>query len=116
MPIINPNPVVIPPTPEVTYPHIWLYNVMIHAPSIDTGRITVEALPYNADTQSIASGDYVQRMETDQLWKAVAEVPEVAAAMQAIIDAVVPLKNWIDLQNQPPVVPDVVEEPVVIDN
>lgn len=55
MPIINPNPVVIPPTPEVTYPHIWLYNVMIHAPSIDTGRITVEALPYNADTQSIAA-------------------------------------------------------------
>jgi hypothetical protein len=109
MPITNPNPIIIPPTPEVTYPHIWLYNVMIHAPSIDTGRITVEALPYNADTQSIASGDYVQKIETSDLWKAVEEVPEVEQAMQAILAAVVPLKNWIDLQNQPLVVPDVVE-------
>ena len=105
MPIVNPNPVIVPPTPEVVYPHIWLYNIMIHAPTTNTGRITVETLPYNGDTQSIACGKYVQSIRTSDLWKAVAEVPEVAAAMQAIIDAVVPLKNWIDLQNQPPVVP-----------
>lgn len=113
MPIINPNPVVIPPTPEVTYPHIWLYNVMIHAPSVNAGMISVEALPYNADTQALASGNYVQRMQTDQLWKAVAEVPEVEQAMQAILAAVVPLKNWIDLQNQPPVVPEVPVTPEI---
>jgi len=105
MPITNPNPVVIPPTPQVTYPHIWLYNIMIHAPTINTGRINIETLPYNGDIQSIASGEYVQTIQTDRLWSAVAEVPEVAQAMQAIIDAVAPLKNWIDLQNQPPVVP-----------
>jgi hypothetical protein len=113
MPIVNPNPVVVPPTPEVVYPYIWLYNIMIHAPAIDTGRITIETLPYNADSQAIGGGDYIQTIQTDQLWKAVAEVPEVAAAMQAIIDAVEPLNNWINLQNQPPVVPEVIEEPIV---
>ena len=110
MPIANPNPVTVPSTPEVVYPYIWLYNIIVHAPSTTTGRITIETLPYNGDSQAIGSGEYIQTIQTDQLWKAVAEVPEVAQAMQAIIDAVVPLKNWIDLQNQLPVVSDVVEE------
>jgi hypothetical protein len=113
MPIVNPNPVIVPPTPEVVYPYIWLYNIMIHAPTIDTGRITIETLPYNADTQSIGSGDYIQTIQTDLLWQAVAEVPEVAAAMQAIIDAVEPLNNWIISQNQPPVTPEVPEVPEI---
>ncbi len=41
-------------------------------------------------------------ISTDQLWKAVSEVPEVAAAMQAILVAVVPLRTWIDAQAQTP--------------
>lgn len=115
MPINNPNPVTIPPTPEVVYPHIWLYNIIIHAPTVNSGRITIETLPYNADTQSIGSGDYVQKIETTEMWRAVSEVPEVQVAMNAIFAAIEPLKNWIDAQNQPPVVPDVVvEEPDVV--
>jgi len=114
MPINNPNPVIIPPTPEIVYPHIWLYNISVHAPTVNSGRITIETLPYNADTQSIGSRDRFQMIETDRLWSAVAEVPEVAIAMQAIIDAVMPLKNWIDAQNQPPMIPDVVEESDIV--
>jgi hypothetical protein len=125
MPLENPNPIVVPQTPEKAFPHLWIYNIIIHAPSTTTGHITIETLPYNGDEQIIGEGRFVETIHTSDLWEAVNEVPEVAAAMQAIIDAVIPLKNWIDAQNQPPVIPDVVnpdvvnpdvEEPISIEN
>lgn len=99
MPIPNPNPLVIPPTPEQDYPDLWLYNIGVHAPSTTTGRICIETLPYNSTTQEIGAGQYMVPIQTDQLWKAVAEVPEVAAAMSAIFAAIEPLREWITQQS-----------------
>jgi hypothetical protein len=42
----------------------------------------------------MASGDHVQRIQTDQLWLAAQQVPE-GAAIAAIIAAVEPLRAWI---------------------
>jgi hypothetical protein len=41
-------------------------------------------------------------LHTDKLWQAVAEVPEVAAAMEAIFAAVGPLAAWIAAQQPEP--------------
>lgn len=112
MPLPNPNPVIIPPTPEQDFADLWLYNIIIHAPSIDSGLIRIETLPYNGDTQEIASGQYMVPITTDQLWKAVNEVPEVETAMNAIFAAIEPLRNWIDAQHQEPVI----EEGTITDN
>jgi hypothetical protein len=117
MPLPNPNPVVIPPTPEQDFTDLWLYNIIIHAPSIDSGLIRIETLPYNGDTQEIAGGQYMVPITTDQLWNAVNEVPEVAAAMNAIFAAVEPLRKWIEERNKPIENSEtsVMNEPKVID-
>ena len=101
MPIPNPNPLVIPPTEAKSYPDLWIYGISVHAPAIATGSIRIETLPANMATGEIASGDYMQPLQTDKLWQAAAEVPEVAAAMGAIIAAVGPLAAWIKAQETP---------------
>ena len=100
MALINPNPIEIPATEAKEFPHVWLSNIIIHAPSTTSGRITIECLPYNGNTKEIEEGKFMQSISTDNLWKALAEVPEVAQAMGAIFTALQPLKEWIELQNQ----------------
>jgi len=115
MPLPHPNPVEIPATEAKSYPHVWLYNIGVHAPSIDSGSIRIETLPCNVDTGEIANGDYMVPLHTDKLWQAVAEVPEVAAAMEAIFAAVGPLAAWIAAQEtaaqQPEPEPEPAPEP-----
>ena len=97
--IPHPKPLEIPATPAKIFPHVWLYSVMARVPSMDSGSIRIETLPCNMETREIAGGDHMLPLETDDLWRAVAEVPEVAAAMGAILAAVGPLHAWIAAQN-----------------
>jgi hypothetical protein len=39
-------------------------------------------------------------MSTDELWKAIEEVPEVAAAYAAILESVPPMMAWLEQRNQ----------------
>jgi hypothetical protein len=94
MPLENPNPIVVPQTPEKAFPHLWIYNIIVHAPSTTTGHITIETLPYNGDEQIIGEGRFVETIHTSDLWEAVNEVPEVAMAMGAIFNAIEPLRIW----------------------
>ena len=59
-----------------------------------------EFLPYNADTKQIAPDNFVQKMSTDDLWTAINEVPEIAAAYAAILDSVAPMMAWLASRNQ----------------
>jgi len=101
MTLENPNPVVVPQVSEKVFPHLWLYNIIIHAPTTTTGRITIETLPYNATEQSIGSAQFAETIETGDLWGAVNEVPEAATAMNAIFNAIEPLRAWIAAKQQP---------------
>lgn len=121
MPLQNTETLVIPATEEKTYPHLWLYNTIIHAPSTSGGRILIETLPYNSDKKEIGSGANMVPIATDKLWQAVEEVPEVKTAMNAIFAAVEPLRAWIAAQNQPvveeePVITPVVEENIITES
>jgi hypothetical protein len=100
----NPNTVVVEAIPAKEFPHLWLYNILVHSPSISTGRISVQTLPYNATTQEIGNGSHIVDIQTDQLWEAINEVPEVAQAMTSIFNAIEPLRGWIEsksIQNIP---------------
>jgi NDP-sugar pyrophosphorylase family protein len=115
MAIVPPTPIVIPAIPEKTFSEQWVYNLNVHAPTVSTGVVNIELLPYNSETQEIGAGSLMQPVRTDKLWQAINEVPEVAVAFQAVIDCVEPLRAWIELQNNP-VIPPVVEpepEPVI---
>jgi hypothetical protein len=96
MTITNPTPIIIPPTPQQEFPHLWLSDIVIHAPTAENGFIHIETRPYNQDTKAIGSHDYHTVIRTDNLWAAVNEVPEVAAAMFAIFQAVDPLRAWLN--------------------
>jgi hypothetical protein len=63
--------------------------------------VRIELLPYDPTTQEIGPGTLNQPVYTDQLWEAVAAVPEVAVAFQAVIDCVAPLRTWIEAQAAP---------------
>jgi hypothetical protein len=112
MTITNPTPIVIPPTPQQEFPHLWISDIVVHAPTVDSGFIHIETKPYNQETKTIGSDAYRSIIRTDDLWKAVNEVPEVAAAMFAIFQAVDPLRAWLDAKNTPvePVIELIEEE------
>lgn len=98
MPITPDQPIVVPAVPAETYTEQWIYNLVVHSPAINSGRVQIQLLPFDPTAPKIGPGDLLENIETDRLWDAVAAVPEVAAAMQAVLDAVGPLKAWIAAQ------------------
>jgi hypothetical protein len=101
MPIIPEQPIVVPPVPGETYTEQWIYNLVVHSPAINSGRVQIQLLPFDPTVPKIGPGELLENIETDRLWDAVAEVPEVAAAMQAVLAAVGPLRAWIAAQVEP---------------
>lgn len=101
MPITPDQPIVVPAVPAETYTEQWIYNLVVHSPAINSGRVQIQLLPFDPLAPKIGPGDLLENIETDRLWDAVANVPEVAAAMQAVLDAIGPLKAWIAAQNAP---------------
>ena len=89
----NEQPITIAATEEKQFPHLWLRNIRIDSNSTNKGTIMISAAPYNSSTKEIGGG-IVKNIHTMDLWKAVDEVPEVAAAMNAILAAVEPLEAW----------------------
>jgi hypothetical protein len=98
MPIIPEQPIVVPPVPAETYTEQWIYNLVVHSPAINSGRVQIQLLPFDPVAPKIGPGELLENIESDRLWDAVAEVPEVAAAMQAVLDAIGPLRDWIAAQ------------------
>ena len=113
MTITNPTPIVIPPTPQQEFPHLWISDIVVHAPTVDKGFIHIETKPYNQETKAIGADDFRSIIRTDDLWAAVHEVPEVAQAMFAIFAAVDPLRAW--LESKKPVVQPVTEPEQVVE-
>lgn len=70
----------------------------VNAPSATQGGVAIRLLPYDPVNQAIGDGNLLEIVRTDQLWQAAAAVPEVGAAMQAVIDCVGPLRAWIKAQ------------------
>lgn len=100
MPITPEQPIVVPPQAGVTFDQQWIYNLVVHSTAVDAGRVTIELLPFDASGQTIGSSSFLETISTDQLWQAAAAVPEVAAAMQAVINCVGPLRAWIKSQSE----------------
>lgn len=98
MPITPDQPIVVPPTPGETFAQQWVWNMQVNAPSVTEGSVAINLLPFDPTNQLIGDGKLLEIVQTDQLWQAAAEVPEVAAAMQAVINCVGPLRAWIKAQ------------------
>lgn len=94
MPLPLPEPVTRPAIEAKEYPFVWLYNVIIHAPGpAHEARVQVEVLPMAADGDLLWSA--MDTIKSEEFMRAIAEVPEVAAAYQATLAAVLPMKAWV---------------------
>lgn len=107
MPIPSPSPVIIPPNiEEKIFNDLWVLGMRVKAPSPTTGSILFEVCPYDSISGEIlpnlASREYVN------LWEAVAEIPEVALAMQSVFDSIPAVLAWIEAKKNPP-------EPIIED-
>ena len=103
MAIPRDEPYITPPEPEKIYDSIWLNRIEIEMTETE-GRLEIKCLPYDANNKELNMGleGGIEYIETRDLWKAIAEVPEVSGAMDAITNAVVPLRNWINNPPPPP--------------
>lgn len=94
--ITAPEPVTVAPVAAKTYPHLWISRLRVAAPTVGTGSVTIELLPYNQQTQEIGPAANLLTVQTDELFLAVNEVPEVAQAFGAILNSVEPLRQWTE--------------------
>lgn len=94
----NSQPIVIAAIPEKQFPHLWLKNIHISSNSPKEGMIMISSVPYNAETKEVGPGT-VKNIMIQDLWSAIENVPEAAAAMQAIIAAIEPLEAWNQQQD-----------------
>ena len=117
-PIPRNEPFVIPARPEETFDSVWLRSINIYAPQINAsgnnqGSINIEMLPYDSSNDKIwstADNEGVEYLNIPSrvngrksFWDAVNEVPEVAIAMNSIIEAIPALRTWA---NTPPPEPE----------
>ena len=113
----------VPAVWEKSFDSVWVRNINIHCPQLNAegsneGNINIELMPYDATEGSEAIHFTIDNEGVEYInvpnrangrktfWECVNEVPEVAAAMEAIVAAVGPLKTWAETA-------PVVEEPVV---
>ena len=117
-PIPRDEPFVVPAKPEETFDSVWLRSINIYVPNTSTeapteGSINVEMLPYDGSNEKVfvtADNEGVEYINVPNrvngrksFWDCVNEVPEVKAAMDAIIAAIPALRDWA---NTPPPEPD----------
>ena len=108
MPIPAPETLTVLPVAEKVYPHQWIYNLLVHAPTTSSGRITIELLPFNGSTGEIGPSASLETVSTERLFECFTEVPEAYAAYTAVLAAVEPIRQWLAAQaaaqaNQDPV-------------
>lgn len=100
MPITSDTPLEIPATKKKVYDQLFIYNLVAHAPSTTTGKIRIELLPFDSTTGDLGPSENMLTLETNELWKCIAEVPEVKAAFDAIIAAIPAVKTWVAAQEE----------------
>ena len=101
-PIPRDEPFVVPASPEETFDSVWLRSINIYAPNTSTeapteGSLNIEMLPYDGSSEKVlvtADNEGVEYINVPSrvngrkpFWQCVDEVPEVKAAMDAIIAA-----------------------------
>ena len=108
-PIPRDEPFVVPAKPEETFDSVWLRSINIFVPNTaeadpSQGSINIEMLPYDGDSKKVlvtADNEGVEYInvpnrvnERKPFWQMISEVPEAAAAMDAIIAAIPAIREW----------------------
>lgn len=112
MPITKETPLVIPATEEKTLPHTWISSLTASAPNSFEGYLHLELTPFNADSGEDPDPKNAYHIHAD-LWEIVEEVPEAAAALEAIYAAIPAIESYHAASLLPE---EPIEEAVAIDS
>jgi len=101
MPIENENPLVIPAESEKTLSQIWVSSLNVNVPTASDGSLYMQLRPCDAATGEIADEEYAKGLHLN-FWEVISEIPEAAAAMQSVFDAVPAIEAFYDAKMTPP--------------
>lgn len=93
MPIKKEKPFVIPAEAEKTLPHTWVSELVVNAPSAVEGYMYLRLTPFDNDSDAEINNENSERLDLD-FWEVVANVPEAAAAMQSVFDAIPAIESY----------------------
>ena len=79
-----------------TYDSEWIRNFAVRSSSQTDGNIYIETVAFDSATSEINNGIKATEIRRDDFWDLVAEVPEAAAAMAAVFDAIPPIRAWVE--------------------
>jgi hypothetical protein len=99
--LTNPNPITVDPVPAKVFDKLHVYTLSAIQPTTDSGSITVELLPATADGE-LANGSLVQKMTAPLNADIMAEVPELAAAFNAVLAAIPATQAYLASQAEQP--------------
>lgn len=102
MPIPTDRTLERPAVSAKTYDSEWIRNLAIRATGPDDGTIYLETVAYDSTTGEIDNGIVAADIRRDDFWQIVDEVPEAAAAMQAVFAAIPAIRQWIAAQEAQP--------------
>ena len=128
-PVPRDEPFIVPASPEETYDSVWIRSINIYAPNTAAedptgGSLSLEMLPYDGTNEKVlitANNEGVEYLNVPSrengrkpFWSCVDEVPEVKAAMDAILAAIPALQTWVNTPEPPPEPPPIepIETPI----
>jgi hypothetical protein len=109
LPILNPTPIEIPSVPAKVYSKLHILSLVARQPTATSGGIALELLP-TTEEGDFAGPELLQRYNAP-LYPTLEEVPELAAAFEAIAAAIPAVINWIQTVQAPPAPPTPTEDP-----
>lgn len=93
MPITKETPLVIPAKAEETLPHTWVSELVVNAPNASDGYMSLKLTPFDSDSDADPAPENSEMIHLD-FWEVVANVPEAAAAMQSVFDAIPAIETY----------------------
>jgi len=93
MPIKKENPFVIPAKAEKTLPHTWVSELVVNAPNSSDGYMSLKLTAFDSDSDEDPNPENSEMLHLD-FWEVVANVPEAAAAMQSVFDAIPAIESY----------------------
>lgn len=100
-PIIAPEPYVVPPIPEKTFPDQFVTNLGIRA-DLETIGIYIETSPYSQERSEIYRQGGITETRSQITWEELYAIPEVVAFFQALKPAIPAVRAYIAQRDSEP--------------
>jgi len=93
MPITKETPLVIPAEAEKTLPHTWVSELVVNTPNSSDGYMSLKLTAFDSDSDEDPNPENSEMLHLD-FWEVVSNVPEAAAAMQSVFDAIPAIESY----------------------